>query len=124
MFGLNALKGLAKRPPRSIINIGSAVQQQPIHLMAAAAATPTPNFHHYQTPMMQMQISRGMVYSATPPLSMSLDEFRDPISRQERMSENVGRSWSAKELRRKSFDDLHKLWYVSACLLARLLCSH
>lgn len=27
------------------------------------------------------------------------------------MQEPVGRSWTVKELRRKSYDDMHKLWY-------------
>lgn len=44
--------------------------------------------------------------------SSPLDQFRDLVSEEKRTVETVGRSWSAKELRRKSYDDLHKLWCV------------
>jgi hypothetical protein len=58
------------------------------------------------------------IASATTPLQMPLNEFRDfVVTREKRMQEPVGRSWTVKELRRKSYDDMHKLWYVDSCLL-------
>lgn len=58
------------------------------------------------------QSTRTSPLPPTAPGGNLLDAFRDPLSREERLKSPVGRSWHARELRRKSFDDLHKLWYV------------
>ena len=64
------------------------------------------------SPRVTNKLLRCSIATASRPLAMPLDEFRDHLSRTERMKETVGRPWSVTELRRKSYDDLHKLWCV------------
>lgn len=57
----------------------------------------------------QQQQQSSNIHSTTF-LSLGLDEFRDTTSNEELLKDQVGRQWTVTELRRKSFDDLHKLW--------------
>ncbi|KAL7441646.1 hypothetical protein ACHAXH_008739 [Discostella pseudostelligera] len=64
-------------------------------------------FRYTPNPTLLSQISPDGLTSSSP-----LNAFRDLVPKAKRESEPVGRSWSVKELRRKSYDDLHKLWYI------------
>lgn len=56
----------------------------------------------------QMQIPKQSFHS-----SVSVKGFEEFFDQKEEGDEVItGRSWTAADLRRKSFDDLHKLWYV------------
>ena len=43
---------------------------------------------------------------------LGINDFKDIKLGENERSIRSGRAWHASDLRRKSFDDLHKLWYV------------
>lgn len=64
-----------------------------------------------------LEAARGLATSATQRLggSSGLDAFLDPrrfMAEDKAKEEVTGREWLARELRLKSFEDLHALWYV------------
>jgi len=86
----------------------TAAASRAVGISSARAAQFLPAQRH----MMLSSVNCRGIATQTFPTLMSLDEFRDPVPRQKRMQELVGRSWSVKELRRKNYDDLQKLWIV------------
>jgi Mitochondrial 39-S ribosomal protein L47 (MRP-L47) len=63
-------------------------------------------------PILAMHQQHQRTYRTSRFVMAGLSDFRDSVPRSQRAAEPVGRPWSAKELRRKSYEDLHKLWYV------------
>lgn len=51
------------------------------------------------------------LYHSSTNKCMGIEEFFDP-ERKAGESFVAGRAWTVVDLRRKNFDDLHKLWYV------------
>jgi large subunit ribosomal protein L47 len=65
--------------------------------------------HSLQQPVSLLPaLSRGISAS---PAAHGLEEFFDTPGK-DNAAPTAGRSWKAQELRSKSWDDLHKLWYV------------
>lgn len=57
------------------------------------------------------QLSLPWRQLTTSPAARGLEEFFD-VPGKDGAAPSAGRSWLARELRQKSWDDLHKLWYV------------
>mmetsp|Transcript_4845 Transcript_4845/g.6697 ORF Transcript_4845/g.6697 Transcript_4845/m.6697 type:complete len:151 (+) Transcript_4845:23-475(+) len=52
-------------------------------------------------------------FHTTPSILKGFEDFFDPKDATGKAAVvNTGRSWTLADLRRKSFDDLHKLWFV------------
>jgi large subunit ribosomal protein L47 len=59
--------------------------------------------------------ARAGIATTSSSRASGLDLFVDPwrsLSEDKQKEDVIGREWQARELRLKSFDDLHALWYV------------
>jgi hypothetical protein len=127
MFAINAASSsrtAIRRALATAIPMGPAVSHG---VSTLSPSFMTPHCHVEQPKPFSLGNPGNQSFTTSSRVCMGLEEFRDSVTLEERFKNDVGRSWTVKECRRKSFEDLHRLWCVlSLCTTGDivLFCRH